>query len=117
MKVFIQITTNIIDKAASPILHLNLVTWAFDAVLSGNKKEEYREIKPYWDRIFADGIKIKGKHYPAGEVVICFSNGYAKDRRQFKMRCTGLKVGKGNLKYGGDPDEEYYVLGLGEMVG
>ncbi len=111
-----KLESNIEAKKHFPILHLNLVTWAFDAVLSGEKKEEYREIKPYWDRIFGDGIKIRGKHYKPGEVVICFSNGYAKDRRQFKMRCTGLKVGRGKLKYGGDPDEEYYVLELGEMV-
>lgn len=32
-------------------LHLSLYKKWFDEILSGNKKIEYREIKPYYDRI------------------------------------------------------------------
>ena len=32
------------------ILHLTIKKKWFDMILSGEKKEEYREIKPYWNR-------------------------------------------------------------------
>ena len=73
-----------------PILHLNLEKKWFDMILSGEKKEEYREIKPYWNRVFSTYIKIKGKVYHPSDVIIRFSNGYAKNRRQFDIECKYL---------------------------
>ena len=39
------------------ILHLTLTKNWFDLILSGEKKEEYREIKPYWEK------RLNGKTY------------------------------------------------------
>lgn len=41
------------------ILHLTLKKEWFDMVASGEKPEEYREIKPYWQS------RLEGKHYDA----------------------------------------------------
>jgi len=51
-------------------------------ILSGEKKK-YREINTYWSRRFSNYIRIKGKNYHPTDVVICFSNGYSKNRRFF----------------------------------
>ena len=42
------------------VLHLNLTKKWFDMIEAGEKKEEYREIKPFWNRVFSCYIKIKG---------------------------------------------------------
>ena len=102
-----------------PVLHLNLKKKWFDMILSGEKKEEYRETKPYWDRIFFSGfgaILIKEICYKPEDIIICFSNGYAKDRRQFYIKCNGLKRGFGLEKWGAEKDKIYYVLKLGSIV-
>jgi len=67
---------------ASPaVLHLTLTKKWFYMIESGEKKEEYRDIKPFWNRIFSCYIRIKGKYYHPTDVIICFSNGYSKNRR------------------------------------
>lgn len=50
------------------MLHLTLKKKWFDMILSGLKKEEYREMKPYWNK------RLLGKTYD----FICFRNGYSK---------------------------------------
>lgn len=64
-----------------PVLHLNLKSVWFDMILSGLKKEEYREIKPYWERRFGKelcSILIKNQPWHPAFVTICFSNGYVE---------------------------------------
>lgn len=98
-------------------LHLNLKKKWFDMILSGEKKEEYREIKEYYSRIFhKTGIKIKGKIYHPTDIVFVFSNGYQKNRRQMKYFCDGLRVGFGNIKWGAKKDTQYYILQIGEEL-
>lgn len=106
-----------------PILHLNLKKKWFDMILSGEKKEEYRDMSEYWKRIFQDHsdkfkmlIKIKNNHFYPEDVIICFSNGYAKNRRQFYIKCNGLKIGFGLEKWGAEKDKIYYILKLGTIV-
>lgn len=98
-------------------LHLNLKKKWFDMVLSGEKKEEYREIRGYWSRIFhGTGIKIKGNNYHPTDVIIVFSNGYSKNRPQMRYFCDGLKVGFGKPEWGAKKDIQYYVLQIGEKL-
>ena len=64
----------------------------FDMIVSGEKKEEYREIKPYYDSRFmnAFGFLLVGGQMVYGEaapeeirkpwpVPVVFRNGYSKD--------------------------------------
>lgn len=99
-----------------PILHLNLKKKWFDMILSGEKKEEYREISAYWTRVFSSHVRIKGMNYHPSDVIICFSNGYSKDRRQFKIECNGLRVGRGRYSWGGSEDKQFFILSLGNIV-
>lgn len=100
-----------------PILHLNLTKKWFDMIESGEKKEEYREMKPYWHRIFQNGkIKIKGKYYHPTDVVVCFSNGYARDRPQMKFTLNGLSYRGGFERWGAVRGVQYFVLRLGKKL-
>lgn len=92
----------------------------FDMIVSGEKTEEYREIKPYYDNrlpkefgFFREGEKlIKGNIYPPvdlSEKKIVFRNGYSKDSPEVVCKCT-LHFGKGKPEWGAEPDALYYVL-------
>ena len=75
----------------------------FDMILSGEKKEEYREIKPYYDSRFKNGIDY-----------IVFRNGYKKDSPKIKCGCLITK-GYGKEKWGAEPNKLYYVLKIGTV--
>lgn len=82
-------------------------------ILSGEKKEEYREIKPYYDSRFEklwQGSLIGGK----AERKIMFRNGYSKNCSSFIATCT-ISKGTGNQEWGAEPGKQYYVLQIHEV--
>lgn len=93
----------------------------FDMILSGEKKEEYREIKPYYTSRFANllGLNISGqneedkrlllKSQAKKQFVVLFRNGYSSSSPAFSAFCH-LKVGAGKEKWGVATGVEYYVL-------
>lgn len=107
----------------------------FDMILSGEKKEEYRDIKEYYETRFQNlfgAITIHPLYPPdnfldrsefellQGEAVpeeirkdsvqeIIFRNGYSKDSKAIKARCR-LRTGKGRPEWGAEPDKQYYIL-------
>lgn len=87
----------------------------FDMIKSGVKKEEYREIKPYYDSRF---YHIKAKPiidekeysiYVESPKYIIFRNGYSKNSPSIKCEVE-ITTGYGKLEWGAEPDKEYYVL-------
>lgn len=88
----------------------------FDMILSGEKKEEYREIKEYYDSRFSKIIGVQKTmltllygQSETNEFEILFKNGYANNSPSFIADCT-LSVGTGKKEWGAEPDKEYYVL-------
>jgi len=74
------------------VLHLTLFKRWFDEILSGTKKIEYREVKPFWKkRLFNPDGSIK--KYDE----IMFTHGYGANRP--KMRVEFLGVHELNGKY------------------
>lgn len=76
----------------------------FDMILSGEKKEEYREIKSYYDSRF----KIYEPYLSDFESIV-FRNGYRKDSSKIKCYCY-ISKGYGKPEWGAEPNREYYVL-------
>lgn len=92
----------------------------FDMILSGEKKEEYREIKPYYIARF-----VKWLGFPKSEEKtvlqlmretesikpreIEFRNGYSADSPSFIAKCT-IKIGAGREEWGAEKDKEYFIL-------
>lgn len=75
---------------ADKILHLTLKKKWFDMILSGEKTDEYREIKPYWTK----------RLIPKKHTHICFTNGYGKNRPSFIIKYPELWQGFGLTRWG-----------------
>lgn len=96
--------------ATSGTLHLNLKKKWYDLIESGEKKEEYREVKPYW----ATRIENFNKN---GNGLICFKNGYSKQARGMIVECKGVDLGFCDTKpEWGQPNETHYILKLGKVL-
>jgi hypothetical protein len=87
-------------------LHLTLKKNWFDLILSGEKKEEYREIKPYWEK------RLIGKKYDR----IIFRNGYGKNAPWFAIELKEITQGAGKSEWGAEKGKQYFVLSLGEII-
>lgn len=92
---------------ANDTLHLNLHKKWFEMIISGIKKEEYREIKPFWNIVFLSGKEFK---------TITFSNGYAKNRRQFTIEFLGLQNGLGIEQWGAPLGKRVWIIKLGTIL-
>ncbi len=74
----------------------------FDMIKSGEKKEEYREIKPYYQARLNEKAYI-GTHY------IRLRNGYSKSSPTLECDCY-IKIDYGKPEWGAEPNKLYYVL-------
>lgn len=82
----------------------------FDMIVSGEKKEEYREIKPYYDKRL--GYLTEG----TGKITkIILRNGYRHDSPSVKCKCT-VEIGEGKKEWGADPDINYYIIKIIEIL-
>lgn len=101
------------------ILHLTLKKKWFLMIASGEKKEEYREIKPYWRKrllnILDEGDKIIYRPSKSFDAVL-FRNGYSKDSPTIMVEFKGCEVCTGHPTWGAEPDKEYFVIKLGEIL-
>lgn len=91
-------------------------------IASGEKKEEYREIKPYWiNRLLVSApystysIEINDKSYLLDHYkYICFHNGYTSECMIFSL--IGCEIGKGKHEWGVPQDKEVFILKLGRRI-
>lgn len=88
------------------VLHLTLKKKWFDMILSGEKTEEYREIKPYWHK------RLKAKDWD----VIEFRNGYGKHVPSFRAYFDGLSIGHGKPSWGATLRESYFIIRIGPII-
>ena len=80
----------------------------YDMILSGEKKEEYRELKPYYQKRFVNlwqgslvGFNAKRK--------VMFRNGYSKKSPSF-IATVILDIGTGKTEWGAEKEKNYYIL-------
>ena len=88
------------------ILNMTLKKKWFDMILSGEKTEEYREMKPYWH------TRLLNKEYD----YIRFKNGYAKDAPEFTIEFKTLCSGLGITEWGAPENQEVYIIALGKII-
>lgn len=81
-------------------LHLTLHKKWFDQILCGEKKTEYREIKPYWTKRLFDE-----EGNPQWFSAVKFRNGYSKNARWMRVIFLGIRKG----------EKEYEIL-LGKIL-
>ncbi|MGB0991718.1 MAG: ASCH domain-containing protein [Akkermansiaceae bacterium] len=96
------------DSACSVnLLHMTLKRQWFDMILSGEKKEEYRELKEYWITRLSDPSK--------GYTHIKFRNGYSKECPWMIVELKEITSGYGKPRWG-CPVSECIILKLGEVI-
>lgn len=98
-------------------LHLVLKKKWYEMILSGEKKEEYREIKPYWTkRLLLDvGRPYKGFTYPKFDKVL-FQLGYAKNAPTMLFEIEGLEIGNARPEWSDNWPGEVFVIELGKRL-
>lgn len=84
------------------ILDLPIKKKWFDLIKSGEKLEEYREIKPHWNS------RIQGKDITH----VRFRNGYGKNAPSFVRKVLSIGQGAGQSRWGAIEGEEYWVISL-----
>ncbi|HEU4903181.1 MAG TPA: ASCH domain-containing protein [Flavisolibacter sp.] len=93
-------------------LHLTLKKQWFDLIASGEKKEEYREIKEFWWRRLTHGKYCIFNEYDT----VCFRHGYAKNAPTVTVKCNGIVIAKGKEAWGAEQGVDYFVISLGEIL-
>lgn len=103
----------------------------FDMILSGEKKEEYREITPYYTSRLSNLFCVwtKNAEYHSKNMTcflksenakknitrkIMFRNGYSKTSPSLIAKCT-LSIGTGKEEWGAEKDKEYFILTIQEI--
>lgn len=95
----------------SKILKLTIKKKWFDMILSGDKKEEYREICRHWESRLCSKNREHFKNYDFLE----FSNGYGHSVPKLTCRCEGISVGTGNRRWG-CLEHPVFIISLGEIT-
>ena len=118
------------------VLDLPLKKEWYEMIESGVKKEEYREIKPYWcNRLLSmypfitrywEGIleRVRKGEIDFDEVLlehgtrdythIRFRYGYTKRTMLFELK--EIKIGMGKPEWGAPEDKEVFILKLGHKI-
>ena len=96
----------------------------FSMIKSGEKKEEYREIKDYYRVRFAKQFQTIERSSELDYKLlmpfryyldICFRNGYSSKSPSFVAHCE-LTYGTGKKEWGAEPEKRYYVLKIIEIL-
>jgi hypothetical protein len=122
-------------------LNLTIHKKWFDIILSGEKKEEYRDVKPYYTkrffkcRIGCNNKKFYGdceelvnskceKTFPCYKcefglknkfTEIIFRNGYKDNSPKITIELKEITVGKGSPNLGA-PEKDVFILKLGDII-
>ena len=103
------------------LLHLPLKKQWYEMIESGVKPEEYREIKPHWNKRFTGyelfwPSHLNGHNNPnvKGYTHVRFSYGYT--RRTMTFEIDSITVGKGKTEWGAPANEIVYIIKLGKRT-
>lgn len=102
------------------ILSLNLKRKWYDMIKSGEKLEEYREIKDYWKIRLTDQKKEWSRpesRWTFNEFdSIIFKNGYAKNAPSLEIECIGIKIGNAVPEWSDNWQGKVFIIKLGKII-
>lgn len=117
------------DSTPTPekTLHLTLKKKWFDMILSGEKKEEYRDVSAYWVAILATkytgavGGDFQDKHKPNAYRFkdwdrVCFRNGYQKNAPEIIVQFKGIHIGEAKSEWSDNWQGDVFVIRLGNIL-
>lgn len=96
-------------------LTLTLSRKWFDLIKSGEKKEEYREIKPYWNKRLLDKSESFSifTEYDEVEFTLGCPRKNETDKR-ITFAKPHIRISHGRPEWGAKPDTLYFVITWGE---
>ena len=102
------------------VLYLPLKKKWFDMIVSGIKKEEYREINDYWTKrlVKTEGNLIDDftfKHFDYVEFTLGYPSADNTDARA-RFKFDGIEKNTGRIEWGAESEKIYYVIKIGERV-
>jgi len=103
-------------------LNLTLKGKWFDMILSGEKKEEYREVKDYWEtRLIVPHESEDGEFEPHFVLfkefnTITFTHGYAKNARKMIVECKGIDIGSARPEWSDNWQVDVFIIKLGNII-
>lgn len=105
-------------------LNLTVTKQWFYMILSGEKTEEYRELKEYWqNRLMHYEIAernsfalIKRHTDYKAYTHIQFRNGYAKNAPTMIVECNGITIGKCRPEWSGNMEGDHFIIHLGKIL-
>ena len=129
-------------KDRTSTLHLILKSQWYDMIDAGIKTEEYREIKPYWEKRLLDYKAISdhvdknfkvmmyklfnGNDYPAladpphqfprGYKQVVLRRGYHRDTPSMTFVIKEICFGKGRPEWGAPKDKDVFIIKLGNRI-
>ena len=84
----------------------------YSMINSGKKREEYREIKRYWEARFIGAGLLDSRGKPNGKIkTVRFRNGYGKARPSF-CADVALEIKSGVPAWGAAEGHLYYTLNI-----
>ena len=98
-------------------LTLSLKKKWFDMIKAGIKKEEYREIKPYYEKRFLE--PLSSRLFRKGETgvkpfdTLVFTLGYPKaddTERRLTFKNPRIRIGTGRLEWGAVHGKLYFMI-------
>lgn len=119
-------------------LQLTLKKKWYDMILSGEKTEEYRDLKPYWATrllykipvpwggfmwawkdVLAGDYSFKNWENAMGGAPAFrefehaqFTNGYRSDSRRMLREIESISIGEGRPEWGAEEGKKYFVIKL-----
>lgn len=99
------------------VLTLPLKKKWFDLIKAGIKKEEYREVKPYYNSRFCE--PLNSRIFKPGETGVktfdrlVFTLGYPKSTdksRRLEFKNPKIRIGTGKPEWGAEPGKLYFVI-------
>lgn len=96
-------------------LHLTLKKKWFDMIKSGEKKEEYREIKDYWVKRLKEMSLTRLEAFKHFDTVT-FKNGYAKDAPEITLEFKGIEIGTAKPEWSDNWQGQVFKIMLGKVL-
>ena len=101
------------------ILNLTIKKKYFDQILSGEKTEEYREIKSYWVTRLTnqnpDGT-VNGDEFYKKFDAVKFTNGYLINAPSFTIECKGIEMKEIEHEFFHDGKVDVFAIKLGKII-
>lgn len=102
------------------VLKLTVKKEWFDLIKSGEKTEEYRELKEFWcKRLCTDEIYENSKGHTTNikeYQFVEFKNGYSKDAPTIITECKEITIGKPTKQGSQLFENDVFIISLGEVV-